>query len=212
MWVLLAALFALAGLMVRFQRVETERRALAGLLVIAAATTYFGWTKSSPIWAGVLLGVGLSVWRELDPRWDFPWMAATGVLGGLLLYFLGWLMLPGVIGGAGLAWLSTTWAAGRLHLDATPGTGRVRPYRQHVLVCYGGPCQIRGAPAIREALAADARFRQRQGVRVSLTSCLGHCHQGPVCWVEPAGRLSLHVEPAHVGDLLAAATREGESR
>lgn len=151
---------------------------------------------------GLLFGTGVYVWRELHPRFEAGWLVLTGVGEGLLLYRLGveagLATVPGVAAGA----LALFWWDRPLMDNRNGSRRRIGPYRSHVLVCVDGPCRLRGALGVRDAMQGDPRFRLSAGVRVTPCACLGHCRQGPVVWVEPAGTLHLNVEAPRVGEVL----------
>lgn len=200
----LSLLWVVAGLVVRRVRIPSQGRTLLGLAGWVALATLLGvGVPSVRVMAdGVLFGTGVYVWRELDPRWEIGWLALTGAGAGLLLYRLGFEAGIGTVVGVAagvLAFLRGDRAGSE---EESPRLRRVRPYRSHVLICVDGPCRLRGALAVRDAIENDPRFRVSAGVRVTPCACLGHCHQGPVIWVEPAGTLHLRVEPSRVAEVL----------
>ena len=210
MWLAAAgATWALVGLSIRWQRVEGQRpgsMALGGLLLMTVAVALFG-----PPWAwlgGIPVGVGIFAWRDLDPQWEGLWVVGSAGFAALVLYGLGFLAAIGIVGGAIAAAGLLRWWKGGGRLDEPDDAFSVEAYRHHVLVCYGAHCQIRGAAALRLAMARDRRFRRRDGVRVSLSACLGDCEHAPICAVEPEGRLMRAVEVSRIGELLQSLEHE----
>lgn len=201
----LVGVFTVAGLFMRARRIQSQKAAVAILGFVVAALVMFTMTVPSawfPWLVGTVFGIGILAWRDLDQRFETPWLLITGIGGGLLVYGLGLRIVPGVAGGLLMVWGALAVWDRPLAGDAMQVTGKVRPYRRHILVCYDGPCQVRGAKEVREALARDSRFKVSVGVRVTATSCLGYCRQGPVCWGEPEGTLYTDVEAPAIARLL----------
>jgi (2Fe-2S) ferredoxin len=206
MLTLVAVLFAVAGGVLRARRRRPERTLAAAL---AAAATLTGVAAViapgvAPVSWGVATGIGIVLWRNLDPRWEPVWWVTAGTVVGFGTAAGGWLVVAGAVGTLGVAALVAPWAG--LGTLGGPAVGARRsrlPLRWHVFVCVGGPCQARGAARVLRALARHPGARLVRGVRVSGVSCLGRCQDGPICWVEPAGTLYTHVEAPDV-EVLAA--------
>jgi (2Fe-2S) ferredoxin len=203
-------LWSVVGAVEKARRATTGRWVFATMAAVAVAAAGTAWVRPAlaAVSIGLAWGVGLVLWRDSDPRREMAWLVMSGGLGGVVLYLMGWAVVPGALVGAAGAWLGLTRVDPE-RIDALRDfRPRLRPYRLHVLVCYGAPCRTRGASAVRAALRADSRFRVRAGVRVNVTSCLGPCADGPVCRVEPAGRLYLRVETGRIDQLLEAGSEK----
>lgn len=72
------------------------------------------------------------------------------------------------------------------HAQATPHRHAHRPLHKHVLVCGNADCADRGAIALYEALRRLVKGTGR-AIRVTRTSCLGRCGEGPTVAVYPDG-------------------------
>ncbi len=66
---------------------------------------------------------------------------------------------------------------------------------QHVAVCTNQTCAADGAPAVLERLRQEARDADGASVRVTRTSCLGECGDGPNVAVYPDGVWYQRVDP-----------------
>lgn len=67
---------------------------------------------------------------------------------------------------------------------------------RHVAVCTNQTCAADGAPAVLERLRQEARDAEDGALRVTRTSCLGQCGDGPNVAVYPDGVWYQGVEPA----------------
>lgn len=189
----------MAGIRVRGRRRPGElavRRVGAGLVTVAAVAA---WVAPGPPgwWLGTMTGLGAAIaWPVMAERGQLALIGAGAVTLGAGLYYAGPWLLPGAVAGAVVGGVVTRGLARR------PGglgsAGADRPYQAHALVCYGDRCRVRGADGVWQALAARPGWRADGGGRASTTRCLGRCREGPVVWLEPAGRLVTHVEPADV--------------
>jgi sirohydrochlorin ferrochelatase/(2Fe-2S) ferredoxin len=74
------------------------------------------------------------------------------------------------------------------HTQATPHVHAHRPLKKHVLVCASADCADRGGLAVLDALRrAVRRAGVQREVRVTKTSCMGRCGEGPTLVVYPDG-------------------------
>jgi len=65
----------------------------------------------------------------------------------------------------------------------------------HVAVCTNQTCAAEGAPAVLERLRQAERDSEECDARITRTSCLGRCGEGPMVSVYPAGVWYGGVEP-----------------
>ena len=74
------------------------------------------------------------------------------------------------------------------HTQAMPHLHAHRPLKKHVLVCANADCADRGSLPLIDALrrAIKRAGRQRE-IRVTRTSCMGRCGEGPAVVVYPDG-------------------------
>jgi sirohydrochlorin ferrochelatase/(2Fe-2S) ferredoxin len=74
------------------------------------------------------------------------------------------------------------------HTQAAPHVHAHRPLKKHVLVCANADCAERGAIGVIDALRrAVKRAGVQRDVRVTRTSCMGRCGEGPAVVVYPDG-------------------------
>jgi len=74
------------------------------------------------------------------------------------------------------------------HTQAAPHLHAHRPLRKHVLVCGNADCATRGSAAVVTALRRRLRDAGEDAtVRVTRTSCMGRCGEGPTVAVYPDG-------------------------
>jgi sirohydrochlorin ferrochelatase/(2Fe-2S) ferredoxin len=74
------------------------------------------------------------------------------------------------------------------HAQATPHEHAHRPLRKHVLVCANADCADRGGLLVLDAIRrAVRRVGVQREVRVTRTSCMGRCGEGPALVVYPDG-------------------------
>ncbi len=77
-------------------------------------------------------------------------------------------------------------------------------YRNHILVCTGEPCVLKGALEVESILLTEL---QKQGleneIRVIRTGCLGPCNVAPVLVVYPEGIYYSGVKPGDVQEIVA---------
>jgi sirohydrochlorin cobaltochelatase len=74
------------------------------------------------------------------------------------------------------------------HAQATPHVHAHRPLKKHVLVCANADCADRGGLMVLDAIRrAVRRAGMQRQVRVTRTSCMGRCGEGPALVVYPDG-------------------------
>lgn len=74
------------------------------------------------------------------------------------------------------------------HTQAANHPHAHRPLRKHVLVCGNADCVDRGSLALLDALRRLVKQAgQQQQIRVTRTSCMGRCGEGPTVAVYPDG-------------------------
>jgi sirohydrochlorin cobaltochelatase len=74
------------------------------------------------------------------------------------------------------------------HAQAMPHRHAHKPLRKHVLVCGNADCAERGSVALVEELRRRIKDSQRRDdIRVTRTSCMGRCGEGPTVAVYPDG-------------------------
>jgi sirohydrochlorin cobaltochelatase len=103
---------------------------------------------------------------------------------------------------------------GVTHTQAMPHVHAHKPIRKHVLVCGNADCAARGSVSLLVALRRHVRDAALDNdVRITRTSCLGRCGEGPTVAVYPdgvwyrgvsAGDASELVREHVVGDRLVA--------
>jgi sirohydrochlorin cobaltochelatase len=77
---------------------------------------------------------------------------------------------------------------GVTHTQAMPHVHAHKPIRKHVLVCGNADCATRGSVALLVALRRLVRDAALDDdVRITRTSCLGRCGEGPTVAVYPDG-------------------------
>ncbi|HLJ87103.1 MAG TPA: CbiX/SirB N-terminal domain-containing protein [Candidatus Angelobacter sp.] len=89
------------------------------------------------------------------------------------------------------------------HTQAAPHAHAHRPLTKHVLVCGNADCADRGSigllSAMRRLVAASGH---EQDVRVTRTSCMGRCGEGPTVAVYPDGIWYRNVLPEDAEELV----------
>jgi len=78
---------------------------------------------------------------------------------------------------------------------------------KHVAVCTNQTCAADGAPAVLENLRQAVRDRDCDA-RITRTSCLGQCGEGPIAAVYPDGVWYGGVEPDDAERLASALERD----
>ena len=77
---------------------------------------------------------------------------------------------------------------GFTHTQAAPHPHAHRALSKHVLVCGNADCADRGSMALLENLRQQVRLANRQpDIRITRTSCMGRCGEGPTVAVYPDG-------------------------
>lgn len=100
---------------------------------------------------------------------------------------------------------SLLWSARHMetHAQAMPHAHAHRPMRRHVLVCGNVDCASRGSIAlIGELRRALKRVGREREIRVTRTSCMGRCGEGPTVAVYPDGIWYRGVTPADANELV----------
>jgi len=100
---------------------------------------------------------------------------------------------------------SLLWSARHLetHAQAMPHQHAHPVVRKHVLVCGNVDCAARGSIALIAALRRMLRRAGRQReIRVTRTSCMGRCGEGPTLAVYPDGIWYRGVNPADASELV----------
>ncbi len=100
---------------------------------------------------------------------------------------------------------SLLWSARHMetHAQAMPHVHAHRPMRRHVLVCGNVDCASRGSIAlITELRRALRRVGREREIRVTRTSCMGRCGEGPTVAVYPDGIWYRGVTPADANELV----------
>jgi sirohydrochlorin cobaltochelatase len=92
---------------------------------------------------------------------------------------------------------------GVTHSQAMPHVHAHKPIRKHVLVCGNADCATRGSVALLVALRRHVRDAALDDhVRVTRTSCLGRCGEGPTVAVYPDGVWYRGVAAGDAGELV----------
>ncbi|HUQ06283.1 MAG TPA: CbiX/SirB N-terminal domain-containing protein [Kofleriaceae bacterium] len=92
---------------------------------------------------------------------------------------------------------------GVTHSQAMPHVHAHKPIRKHVLVCGNADCATRGSVALLVALRRHVRDAALgDHVRVTRTSCLGRCGEGPTVAVYPDGVWYRGVGAGDAGELV----------
>jgi len=89
------------------------------------------------------------------------------------------------------------------HTQALPHEHAHKPLKKHVLVCGNVDCADKGSGALVEdlrRLIKDAG--KQQEIRVTRTSCMGRCGEGPTVVVYPDGIWYRGVRPSDANDLV----------
>jgi len=100
---------------------------------------------------------------------------------------------------------SLLWSARHLetHTQAMPHQHAHPAIRKHVLVCGNVDCAARGSIALIAGLRRMLRRAGRQReIRVTRTSCMGRCGEGPTMAVYPDGVWYRGVNPDDAGELV----------
>jgi sirohydrochlorin ferrochelatase/(2Fe-2S) ferredoxin len=112
--------------------------------------------------------------------------------------------LPGKTGNVGgLRALLWSLRHGFTHSQAAPHVHAHKPLRKHVLVCGNADCAGRGSFRLIETLRRMIKDAGRErDIRVTVTSCMGRCGEGPTVAVYPDGIWYRSVQEEDAGDLV----------
>jgi sirohydrochlorin ferrochelatase/(2Fe-2S) ferredoxin len=89
------------------------------------------------------------------------------------------------------------------HTQAVPHVHSHRPVKKHILVCGNGDCVQRGAVRLLDGLRrAVRRAGLQRDVRVTRTSCMGRCGEGPAVVIYPDGVWYRQVQVDDVEDIV----------
>jgi len=97
--------------------------------------------------------------------------------------------LPGLAGHVG-GLKAMLWSARHsyVHAQAVPHIHAHKPIKKHVLVCGNVDCADRGSISLIEMLRRTVKDAgQEQTIRVTRTSCMGRCGEGPTVAIYPDG-------------------------
>ncbi|MBF6569404.1 MAG: NAD(P)H-dependent oxidoreductase subunit E [Candidatus Binataceae bacterium] len=100
---------------------------------------------------------------------------------------------------------SLLWSARHLetHAQAMPHVHAHPAIRKHVLVCGNVDCAARGSIALITGLRrALRRIGRNREIRITRTSCMGRCGEGPTVAVYPDGIWYRNVNPADAQELV----------
>lgn len=114
------------------------------------------------------------------------------------------LPVSGVSGNVGgLKALLWSLRHGFTHTQAMPHVHAHRPLTKHVLVCTNADCAERGGVALVRALRRLLKEAGRElDIRVTRTSCMGRCGEGPTVAVYPDGIWYRGVNESDAGELV----------
>jgi sirohydrochlorin ferrochelatase/(2Fe-2S) ferredoxin len=92
---------------------------------------------------------------------------------------------------------------GFTHTQALPHVHAHKPLKKHVLVCGNVDCADRGSPALVESMRRMIKDAgKQQEIKVTRTSCMGRCGEGPTVVVYPDGIWYRGVRPSDAYDLV----------
>jgi sirohydrochlorin cobaltochelatase len=112
--------------------------------------------------------------------------------------------VSGVVGQVG-GMRALLWSLrhGFTHSQAAPHQHAHRPLTRHVLVCGNVDCAGGGSVGLIEALRRLIKEAGRQDdIRITRTSCMGRCGEGPTVAVYPDGIWYRAVRPDDAGELV----------
>lgn len=179
----------------RGYRIVTERIVVAALLAVTVGLWFLGFFmhRLAPSALGIEIGSVAGVFWVWSDRAQMPVLVIGAILAGIMAHLNQFMLLAMVPLGVGILVLGRSLWMRFPEFDARGTRGKIRPYRHHVLLCYGDRCQLRGADLLLEAMGHSPTWKIGNGVRVTTSECLGYCQQGPVLWVEPEATLSTAV-------------------
>ena len=89
------------------------------------------------------------------------------------------------------------------HAQATMPVHLHKPLKKHVLVCGNADCADRGSGAILDLLRRTVKNAGRtRDIKITRTSCMGRCGEGPAVAVYPDGVWYRRVRPSDAGDIV----------
>jgi sirohydrochlorin ferrochelatase/(2Fe-2S) ferredoxin len=89
------------------------------------------------------------------------------------------------------------------HTQAMPHVHAHRPLAKHVLVCCNADCADRGSVSLLGSLRRLGKEVGRErDIRITRTSCMGRCGEGPTVAVYPDGVWYRGVTPGDAGELV----------
>jgi (2Fe-2S) ferredoxin len=90
------------------------------------------------------------------------------------------------------------------HAQATMPLHAHRPLKKHVFVCGNADCVERGSVGVLEALRRDLKTAGlARSIRVTRTSCMGRCGEGPTVAVYPDGVWYRGVSETDTGEIVS---------
>jgi sirohydrochlorin cobaltochelatase len=112
--------------------------------------------------------------------------------------------LPGKAAEAGgLRALLWSLRHGFTHAQAMPHVHAHKPIAKHVLVCANADCADRGSVALLGELRRHVKEAgQKDAIKVTRTSCMGRCGEGPTIVVYPDGIWYRGVAAADAGEIV----------
>jgi (2Fe-2S) ferredoxin len=91
---------------------------------------------------------------------------------------------------------------GFTHAQAMPHVHAHKPIAKHVLVCANADCADRGSLAVVDEIRRRVKHAGRRDIRVTRTSCMGRCGEGPTLVVYPDGIWYRNVTAGDAGELV----------
>jgi (2Fe-2S) ferredoxin len=161
----------------------------AGRLVDRLRTQLADFAQRYPWVRAVLaptIGADPRVLRLLDERADQARSGAAALPCDTCMYRAA---LPGFVEQVG-GLRAMLWSVRHslTHTQAMPHAHAHRPVRKHVLVCTNADCADRGGLGVLEEIRRGVkRAGVQRDVRVTKTSCMGRCGEGPTVVVYPDG-------------------------
>jgi (2Fe-2S) ferredoxin len=78
-----------------------------------------------------------------------------------------------------------------------------KPLKKHVLVCGNADCADRGSGAVIDLLRRTVKNAGRtRDIKITRTSCMGRCGEGPAVAVYPDGVWYRGVQPSDAGEIV----------
>jgi sirohydrochlorin ferrochelatase/(2Fe-2S) ferredoxin len=91
---------------------------------------------------------------------------------------------------------------GFTHAQAMPHRHAHKPIAKHVLVCANADCADRGSLAVVDEIRRRVKHAGRRDIRVTRTSCMGRCGEGPTLVVYPDGIWYRNVQASDAAELV----------